>query len=279
MSMRQFLMLALAAFTLSNLTASWLFGQQTLPSPVPKVPPLRPDMVQRIPPEDYQMMKAIFQQMLEQAADSSPKPMPPQRPANQLPIPRTPERGTVPMNPVYPLSCPMGACPACSPASVPPQAVDRSQTAPPKADLPILGTWQRKTDLLSCILQIKPDHLSLEMDIRNPNLEPIKIYVLAEYIILKDQRTILCYITNIDIISDKSIRQDGLKAWKEIGNIQQAFVETAVVAKVALYQDAFVISSLRLAGMDNTEIVSFLHHMICGRYERVELTKTVPANR
>ncbi len=278
MSMRQFLMLALAAIPLSHLCVSWVFGQQPLSSPVPKLPPPRPDRAQRIPPEDYQMMMAIFQQMLQQAADSSPKPMSRQRSDIQQPVPPSSEQGTSPIPRVYPLSCPMGICPAYSPVPVPPHAVDRSQTAPPKTDLPILGTWQRKTDLLSCILQIKPDHLSLEIDIRNPNLEPMKIHVLAEYIILKDQRTILCYITNIDISPDKSARQDRL-AWQDIRNIQRAFVETAVVAKVALYQDAFVISSLRLAGMDNTETTSLLYHMICGRYERAEPTKTVYADR
>jgi hypothetical protein len=279
MSMRQFLMLALAAFMLSHLCASWVSGQQPLPSPVPKLPPPCPDRAQRIPPEDYQMMMAIFQQMLQQAADSSPKPLPPQRPDIQQPLPRNPEQGTPPIPRVYPLSCPMDICPVYSPVPIPPHAVDRSQTAPPKAELPILGTWQRKTDLLSCILHIKPDHLSLEMDIRNPNLEPMKIHVLAEYILLKDHRTVLCYITNIDIRSDKSIKHDGLNAWKDIGNIQQAFVETAVVAKVALYQDTFVISSLRFAGMGNTEIAFFLHQMVCGRYERAESPKTVHADR
>jgi len=278
MSMRQSLMLALAALTLSHLFTSWVSGQQPLPSPVPKVPPLRPERAQRIPPEDYQMMMAIFQQMLQQAADSSPKPLPPQRPDIQQPLPRNPEQGTPPIPRVHPPSCPMGICPVYSPVPVPPHAVDRCQTTPPKTDLPILGTWQRKTELLSCILQIKPDHLSLEIDIRNPNLEPMKIHVLAEYIILKDQRTVLCYITNIDISLDKSARQDGL-AWQDIRNIQRAFVETAVVAKVALYQDAFVISNLRLAGMDNTETTSLLYHMICDRYERAESPKTVHADR
>jgi hypothetical protein len=279
MSIRLMLVFAAAISLVANLSPV-VCGQQPLPSSSSEGPTLRPKVAQHVPPQDYQMMMAILQQMLQQSANSNPSPM--VAPPTGLSSHNSHNLGSVatPIIRIYSPTCPLGICPPYTLASsIHPASGNSQAPQQPKTDSSLLGTWQRKTDLLTSTVHIKPDHLSLEMDLRDPNVGPIKVNIIAEYFLLKDQRTIICYITSIDITPDKSITQDSLKVSKEIGKIQQAFVETAIVVKVAIYQDAFVISNVRIPLIDPSDVAPFINRIISGRYERADSTKPTKPDR
>jgi len=227
-------------------------------------------------------MMGILQQMLQQQSAYT-KPNPGLLPSIGAGSSNSPHPGSVipPIMRTDPPTVPLEAYAFGVSSSAIHPAGNNFMAPPARTDFPLLGTWQHKTDLVSCILHIKPDHLNLEIDSRVPELGPIKVIVLAEYFLLKDQRTFICYITNIDIVPDRNTNTDGLKFWKETMKIQQAFVETAIVVKVAIYQDAFAISRVRIPWIDGEaeEIGAFLNSMIAGRYERADSPKAWKTDR
>jgi hypothetical protein len=271
-----------AAVSLFASLSEEAFGQQPPPSSSSEFPSLPPKVTQRIPPQDYQMMMGILQQMLQQESANT-KPNPGFLPSSGEGSSNSPNPGSLAPAIIRtdPPTVPTRISPSHASFSVIHPNGNNSQAPPVKTDFPLLGTWQRKTDFVSCLVHIKPDHLNLEIDSRTPELGPIKVIVLAEYFLLKDQRTLICYITNIDIVPDRNTNTNGLQFWKDTMKIQQAFVETAIVVKVAIYQDAFVLSRVRIPWIDGEagEIGVFLGSMITGRYERADSTKVWKTDR
>jgi hypothetical protein len=279
MSVRWFLH-TLAAVGLILVPLPAVTAQQNVPS-APLVPP-KTSHQRTISPAEYALMREILDQMLQQAAEGTPKANP------SCPSPGEP-----------PLKCPTMVKPrtnsgtdAVGVANHAPQMhsrqlllpapIDMSSTAPRTASSPgvephstaaLLGCWQRKTDLFSSTLQIKSDHLYLEVEINGEGWHGSKVGITADYVVLKDQRTVLCYVTGIDLDTRILTRSGGQESFsKTLLEFQRSFVETAIAIKVAMYEDTFVISSVRIPLLaEQDESSRLLLQVLTGRYQRLPI--------
>lgn len=270
---RHWMMPTVAAAGLLVVAPHTNLAQQTAPAIPPQSGPTMPAAPRPIPPAEYALMREILNQMLQQAENE-----------------KLQQRSNRPALAEPPLNCPA----APKPQRIPPAGGTESHTSqqpsmsssiiitpsaaaathdmvPQDATAAFLGSWQRKTDLICSTLHIRPDHLYLEVEISAEGLNVGKVGITADYVILKDRRTVLCYVTGFDLDGRTLTRNNDRENFtKTLLELQRVFVETAFAVKVAMYEDAFVISSVRLPLLaERDETTKLILQLFAGRYERL----------